>query len=1466
VGAPHRAVWILPTTILVALILLVPTGGRMPSAWESGAVHSLSGTVGQTLAPGATVSADQKRLLGPSVSSQDPYVLAAISPCSGATTIGGPEQFCGPSGPLAVAYDSVDHLLFLSNDANCYGCTDYVLAYNDSTNNITWSFVTGSGLAGQDPVAMTFVPSNDSLYVSDEESNIISVLNASTGSEVATISIGSPGGQAFNPSTGYLYIADTANNSLGVVQTTTNSLIGYWPIPHGAAGIAYDRGANLLFASTSQWNCVYALNAANGSLVATIPVLSWPEGLYYYAPQGKVFVADASANNVSVINDTQLSVVTNISKVNAPSDFALDLSNGSLYVSNSGGAQFFQIDPATDSLSRTIHLSFVTSTEPQPMVFDTDTGSMYIVPESSNLEVVRPGANYSTTTLVGDDPVAAYFDAASDQAYVADSSHCDLIPINTSTLAVGASFYAGCDPMGVAYDPNNGNLYVSYFGTYDTYGGLTAVNLATHAVVGTWLVGYDATGVAYDPTDQDVFVGSYYNISVYHPASNTWSWSVYSYPGGLNPNNPAVYFTWDAATDVVYVTLNSIVLELDAKLYTVLQSYSMRGLLYGSTLDPAVNRLYVSQGSDQNGETNNVTVLNATTLELNTTVSTCGEPEGVVYDPTVARVYAACTADQDVGIIDPSTNTDTGTIGLGDPGSLALPVLLQGGLLGETGSNGEFAIVSPGIGWFGLQFQETGLPAWTSWTVSWNGSSASTHRANLIFLTQNASAGFAVPSPYGFVPIPSSGTGTVNGTNVTVPISFHPAQRFRVEFQEYGLPVGTPWSITLNGFGQRVTTSYILFSEPNGTYPYAIGDVSGWHQQNLTYSGNVTVAGTDVYEPDLNFTRVRYNVSFGESGLPTGISWSVTFNGSKLDLTTNGGTDNLSFPVEPNGSYQYVVGAVAGWCQSTIPYFGNEAVDNGTLQLLLTYSQTVYPVSFHESGLPANLAWNVTFDGVAQQLTTTGNSASLSFAPEPNGTFPYSIASVPGWFQDSVPRAGNLTVHGQTLSVSLVYRPVVYPVIFTESGLSIGAEWFVNVSGWPSLSNVTSSTGGSTVTAELPNGTYNFSAASADKRWTPSYSPEFTVAASGQRIGVSFSLLTYPVNFSEGGLPAGVDWSVQFNGTVHSLVSDGGTDRLSFAAVTNGTYAYSIEGVAGWHQSTVASTGTTLVDGAPLVVNLTYAQTTYTVTFAESGLPAGLTWAVTVNGTTRSLTTNGQTDHVVFIEANGSYPFSIGGIPGWSQSGLPYTGVFDVMGENVSESVASYSQVRYTVEFVAAGLPPGSGWSLTVSGGYVQTSRSTAIELSLPNGTYTYTPAANDTAYQSAAGHLTVNGSAVVITVGFHPTAWLVRFIETGLPPGTTWSVVLNAVSGANQSGSISFLEPNGTYSFTIGSVPGYQPSPTSGNLTVHGSEVSVQVSFVHQTSFFGGLTFVGLAVIVASAVAAAGAVLGYLWYRRRPR
>jgi hypothetical protein len=170
---------------------------------------------------------------------------------------------------------------------------------------------------------------------------------------------------------------------------------------------------------------------------------------------------------------------------------------------------------------------------------------------------------------------------------------------------------------------------------------------------------------------------------------------------------------------------------------------------------------------------------------------------------------------------------------------------------------------------------------------------------------------------------------------------------------------------------------------------------------------------------------------------------------------------------------------------------------------------------------------------------------------------------------------------------------------------------------------------------------------------------------------------TYGITFAESGLPAGQTFQLTVNGTPKSLTTDGAKDNLTWTGLPNGSYAYTLADISGYHQSTLAYTGHVVVNGSSVTeATLAYRQVTYIILFAETGLPAGTAWGLVFNGAIAS--SDGLT--ISLTEPNGTYNFTVSTVGGYSAS--PSSGSIKISGTAASQ----------TVKFTASPSSPGIPW------------------------------------------------------------------------------------------------------------------------------------------------------------------------------
>jgi YVTN family beta-propeller protein len=244
-----------------------------------------------------------------------------------------------------------------------------------------------------------------------------------------------------------------------------------------------------------------------------------------------------------------------------------------------------------------------------------------------------------------------------------------------------------------------------------------------------------------------------------------------------------------------------------------------------------------------------------------------------------------------------------------------------------------------------------------------------------------------------------------------------------------------------------------------------------------------------------------------------------------------------------------------------------------------------------------------------------------------------------------------------------------------------------------------------------------------------------------------------------------------------------------------------------------------------------------TVTFSESGLPAGTPWSVTLRaarpGNVTQVSATATIVFEVFTAFSYPYPYNysyvVGPVTGYLAS--PATGyVASSSGANISVGIAYTGSPRfYPVTFIETGLPTGARWNITINGSS-QGSTTTSITFTLPNGTYNWTVSTIGGYITTWSGTATIHGTALTIKIRFAPFAYPVVFGEGGLPVTSgavpPWSVAVDGGIVWSTAYFLTYELPNGTWTFTVGVPTGYIATPASGNITVSAGPTTEGIIF----------------------------------------
>ncbi len=454
---------------------------------------------------------------------------------------------------------------------------------------------------------------------------------------------------------------------------------------------------------------------------------------------------------------------------------------------------------------------------------------------------------------------------------------------------------------------------------------------------------------------------------------------------------------------------------------------------FGVAYDNTSGEIFVT-----NTGSNNVSVLqgNLSTPIASITVGT--EPMGVAYNPVNGNIYVANNGSNDVSVISGSTLALLGTIHVGtqplgvavDPDSGAVFVANHGSANVSVISSASLHVVAnvgTGDGPFGV---------------------AVDNASDNVYVTNEGSSNITV--------ISAVTDALITSISVSDP-------GFAVDLQ--GIAYDSGSNRLWVGAGRLV----VAWIDPNSE---DVG-VDNFDPSGVAYdpdTGDICVTNTaNATLECAQWTTVQSGqlpLTFYETGLPAGQSWTVTLNSGSISGTSssNSLTFNLSaaagqeftYAVSPSGSYfpEPSTGTVSVYPSGTV------------VNVSFSARVGIYPITLTESGLPSGSVWSV-FLGSSANTTF----ASLVTFAEPDGTYAFSVYGPPRY--SPAPFSGTVTVAGGPETEAIVFSPESFVATFQAAGLPTGANWSVSAVNVSTGFTVAGTSSGANLTLHLPNGTFN---------------------------------------------------------------------------------------------------------------------------------------------------------------------------------------------------------------------------------------------------------------------------------------------------------------------------------------------------------------------------------------------------------
>jgi hypothetical protein len=316
-------------------------------------------------------------------------------------------------------------------------------------------------------------------------------------------------------------------------------------------------------------------------------------------------------------------------------------------------------------------------------------------------------------------------------------------------------------------------------------------------------------------------------------------------------------------------------------------------------------------------------------------------------------------------------------------------------------------------------------------------------------------------------------------------------------------------------------------------------------------------------------------VTFEETGLPSGTAWSVSLRG--YDQYASGTTDTFyeipgTWSVQVNNvtGYQLITPGQGAWWQNTL-VVGDGSVLLPVLYTALHPTAPYYPVTFQEVGLPTGTLWSLT----VRNASATATAPSSIVLLEQAGAYGFHTGAAGGYVLGS---PLYFTLGNGPMTVVVDYVPQ-NRVIWNETGLGPGLSWSVVLDGV----GITGS--GGWVNANLTNGTYDYVIPGVQDYVPVPHQGMVVLTGAGAVIDVRFVRATFPITFAVKGLPPGAQYDVRLsNLSVLTGVAAYTFQLPNSTHVSGGQYTFDVQAPAGYYAA--PSHGNVSVSGRPNVITV----------------------------------------------------------------------------------------------------------------------------------------------------------------------------------------------------------------------------------------------------------------------------------------
>lgn len=291
------------------------------------------------------------------------------------------------------------------------------------------------------------------LFVSNEKSNTVSVVDSRTGELETTLEIGErPRGIGLSPDHKTLYVALSGDDAIGMVDVATLKFLGKLHGGDDPETFAVHPNGNLYLSNEDDAKAT-VINPTTGKIIEEIRVGLEPEGVAI-SPDGSIaLVTSESTNMVHVIDTSAHKVTHNILVGARPRGLAFSHDGLRAYVSSEIGNEIAIIDTKTFAITKTVSIDLPNS-KPMAIQISPDDKTLYLTTGRAAKVVFMDALSLEvkSTADVGKRVWGAELSRDGSKLYTANGVSNTVSVVDTATSKSIMEIKVGDGPWGLVLD------------------------------------------------------------------------------------------------------------------------------------------------------------------------------------------------------------------------------------------------------------------------------------------------------------------------------------------------------------------------------------------------------------------------------------------------------------------------------------------------------------------------------------------------------------------------------------------------------------------------------------------------------------------------------------------------------------------------------------------------------------------------------------------------------------------------------------------------------------------------------------------------------------------------------------------------------------------------------------------------------------------------------------------------------